>query len=314
VECLYCKKRLGMFASKKSPFCSELHEVAYHDEQAGLALRRVMDPSFANSDPPPPLRLTAPEHSSRGVAEFGLKGLPLRLASTPAPPLCSFDFNGSRPEPVSPKLGGLRAKAPPVSDSALEAEPFAAGAVQLPTLGEGVLPFDLESQPLEPGPPDSAPNSEFPDLTEAVTEAEAVAEAEMLAEAEVWAEADMDGDAELASFRLHPGVAASKHVAIEQNNVSTAATDSAALPLDFPSAVPQAGRRPEIDLALAGKVTPELSLAPLASLGGIELPVSSAISQHRRVAPLVGDDASFAKARIEARFDAASLALSAGES
>jgi hypothetical protein len=58
MQCLYCQKRLGLFASKKRPFCSEAHETAHHDAQSGLALLRLLDPMFMNSDPPPPLSAT----------------------------------------------------------------------------------------------------------------------------------------------------------------------------------------------------------------------------------------------------------------
>ena len=44
MQCLYCHKRLGIFASKKQRFCSELHEVAYNDEQTGV---RVLGDSCA---------------------------------------------------------------------------------------------------------------------------------------------------------------------------------------------------------------------------------------------------------------------------
>ncbi len=46
MQCLYCKKRLGLFASEKRPFCSEAHEVAHQDAQSGFALLRLMDPMF----------------------------------------------------------------------------------------------------------------------------------------------------------------------------------------------------------------------------------------------------------------------------
>lgn len=58
MECLYCKKKLGLFASKRRPFCSEQHEVAYNDENAGLAMRRVMDPLF--TEPTPKEQLASP--------------------------------------------------------------------------------------------------------------------------------------------------------------------------------------------------------------------------------------------------------------
>jgi hypothetical protein len=45
MQCLYCKKRLGLFAFGR-PFCSKSHEVAYQDAQSGFALLRLLDPMF----------------------------------------------------------------------------------------------------------------------------------------------------------------------------------------------------------------------------------------------------------------------------
>ena len=67
MECLYCHKRLGFFASKKRPFCSELHEVAYQDEQQGLALRRVLDPLFTDPVRKAPLQQGPPPGGSLGT-------------------------------------------------------------------------------------------------------------------------------------------------------------------------------------------------------------------------------------------------------
>jgi hypothetical protein len=51
MQCLYCEKRLGLFArlglfTWKRPFCSEQHAVAYQDQQSGMAMSRVLDPRF----------------------------------------------------------------------------------------------------------------------------------------------------------------------------------------------------------------------------------------------------------------------------
>jgi hypothetical protein len=51
MQCLYCSKRLGLFASRKRPFCSESHQVAYQYQLSVAAMRRVLDPIYA--DPPP---------------------------------------------------------------------------------------------------------------------------------------------------------------------------------------------------------------------------------------------------------------------
>ena len=58
MKCLYCNKKLGLFASRKRPFCGEQHEVAYTDEQAGLAMRRVMDPLFTEPIKKAPLQVS----------------------------------------------------------------------------------------------------------------------------------------------------------------------------------------------------------------------------------------------------------------
>jgi hypothetical protein len=58
MQCLYCKKQLGLFASKKRPFCSEEHEVVHQTERTMLALRRVLDPLLTIPVKPKPILLT----------------------------------------------------------------------------------------------------------------------------------------------------------------------------------------------------------------------------------------------------------------
>jgi hypothetical protein len=71
MQCLYCKTRLGLFASRKRPFCSELHEVAYQEEHAEVAMRRVLDPMFTAPVKRPPLRMTHQQNEppAEGVSE-----------------------------------------------------------------------------------------------------------------------------------------------------------------------------------------------------------------------------------------------------
>ena len=61
MQCLYCKKKLGLFASKKRRSARQQHEVAYNDEQAGLALRRVLDPLLTEPARKTPLQPTPQE-------------------------------------------------------------------------------------------------------------------------------------------------------------------------------------------------------------------------------------------------------------
>jgi hypothetical protein len=61
MQCLYCNKRLGLLSFKKRPFCSEPHEVAYHDEQSEVAMRRMMDPLFRVPVEPSPAILATPD-------------------------------------------------------------------------------------------------------------------------------------------------------------------------------------------------------------------------------------------------------------
>src|ERR1700761_4953257 len=108
MQCLYCKKRLGLFASKKRQFCSELHEVAYHDEQSGLAMRRVLDPLFTAAaktpqvrtapTPPPPSQPVEAEPESRPA----LKAAP--VLEVPAPAQGGFCLRQQLPKPAAPDL------------------------------------------------------------------------------------------------------------------------------------------------------------------------------------------------------------------
>ncbi len=114
MQCLYCKKKLGLFASKKRQFCSQQHEVAYHDEQSGLALRRVLDPLFTEPARKTPLQ-PAPQESAP-APEWQTPARPAQeridAGRPPAPP---------PPPPVSPgpSMRRLPAPEPAVSESAV---------------------------------------------------------------------------------------------------------------------------------------------------------------------------------------------------
>ena len=130
MQCLYCKKRLGLFASKKFPYCSELHEVAYHDEMSGLALRRVLDPLFTAPVKSPPLRTTPEQRASPAGSESGA----VALALPPDPPEQSFVAE-ARPSPIPRDPAG--------PSGLIEFEPFA-GQVQLWSSGLGIAAFEAD--------------------------------------------------------------------------------------------------------------------------------------------------------------------------
>jgi hypothetical protein len=132
MHCLYCKKRLGLFASKKRQFCSEVHQAAYHDEQSGLAMRRVMDPLFSTPIKPPPLRTTPePPLAKEEASET------LRLLEPQVPLRGSFCLKQQLPKPSAPNLSA--------ADGLLDVEPFV-GSFQLPSSEGGVLEFTLDSE------------------------------------------------------------------------------------------------------------------------------------------------------------------------
>ena len=108
MECLYCHKRLGFFASKKRPFCSELHEVAYQDEQQGLALRRVLDPLFTDPVRKAPLQQGPPPGGSLGTTARHQVPPVASLASPPRMgPIDAQQMEDARhtETPVQPDLG-----------------------------------------------------------------------------------------------------------------------------------------------------------------------------------------------------------------
>jgi hypothetical protein len=140
MQCLYCKKRLGLFASRKRRFCSESHEVTYHDEQSAMAMRHMMDPAFTAPVAPPAVRTTPElkpspiEHQSK-TPEASPQ--PAMLPPAPDPPLS--DFKQERPEPAASNL----AAAGVGGEVDLTAEP-----VHLPASSLGVLPFNRDSTEL----------------------------------------------------------------------------------------------------------------------------------------------------------------------
>jgi len=62
MQCLFCEKRLGLFAWRR-PFCSTEHAAAYQDQQRGLALSRVMDPRFTGPVLAEPARDPSPSRA-----------------------------------------------------------------------------------------------------------------------------------------------------------------------------------------------------------------------------------------------------------
>src|SRR5579863_301611 len=141
MNCLYCNKRLGFFASKKRAFCSEVHEVAYHDEQAGLAMRRVMDPMFTAPVKAPPLILTPAQKAP--PAEADSEAPSFRRESSP--PQGRYLHQGfPKPVPFDTAAASVT----------LEAEPFTVGTVQLPPMiAGGSFAFDVP----EPSQPATEP-------------------------------------------------------------------------------------------------------------------------------------------------------------
>src|SRR5712692_11798786 len=91
MQCLYCHKRLGLFASRKHPFCSEVHEDWYQDEQSGSLIRRLLEPL---EDPPPfpvpesePVLASAIAPEPQPMPIAGVEPAPAsHLAESPEPP------------------------------------------------------------------------------------------------------------------------------------------------------------------------------------------------------------------------------------
>ena len=144
--CLYCKKRLGLFAGKKK-FCSELHEVAYNDEQSGLAMRRVLDPLFAAPIERAPLPSTREEETSAiavvpGPAKLGTpKPRPVAARPSVDPPLGRIVAQPFRGVPIPPRLTP--------TDGTFPTEPITRGP-QVPSFNEGVIAFEFSEDAVAP--------------------------------------------------------------------------------------------------------------------------------------------------------------------
>src|SRR5258708_38411396 len=96
MQCLYCHKRLGLFASKKRPFCSQLHEEWYQDEQSGSLIRRLRDPfEFA----PPQSPASEPETVLASTIEP--EAPPQSRAPEPEPALASTIEPEPPPMPIA---------------------------------------------------------------------------------------------------------------------------------------------------------------------------------------------------------------------
>lgn len=117
MQCLYCKKRLWLFFSEERPFCSKLHEVAYHDEVS--AMRRLTE--FKDPTEPPAIRARIDRQS--------------RTQPIAVPPVCNFVVERCLPKPAAAAL----AESPVL----LEAEPFDA-PIQFPSSRRSLVGFTLE--------------------------------------------------------------------------------------------------------------------------------------------------------------------------
>ncbi len=142
MQCLYCKKKLGLFASKKHPFCSEQHEVAYTDEQAGVAMRRVMDPLFTQPVQKAPLQKTPLQkdpQSPRSAPASPAVGKVDKSSGHAALPAAPIPARELRPAVEPPEARRFQRVAPPPSASfVLEVRPLAlppdAGSPELTAL------------------------------------------------------------------------------------------------------------------------------------------------------------------------------------
>jgi len=133
MQCLYCDKRLGLFSFKKRPFCSELHEVAYHDERSGLAMRRVLDPLFMVLQSPPSIPATPDLKLPQIDREPTIPPVQRVAVSW----LCNLVVEQGRPKPVAPDLAAAAVL--------LEAETFSGPVVQRPSSRMGVIAFTQDS-------------------------------------------------------------------------------------------------------------------------------------------------------------------------
>ncbi len=257
MQCLYCKRKLGLFASKKRPFCSEQHAVAYQDEQAGLALRRVMDPLFTAPAEKVPLQpgprnppAAKPEvHHESAHARHGSPQLrPAQLAPAPevVEALAGMDLtpHQASAEPEAPAFEPID-NPPPLAPSLEQKQPLP----HPPEIQTELEPFGFEAAPERahlPEPLASLIDDENPPEAgeESSTEPGSI-------EAFPLESSSTQSVAEPASHRLHPAVEQRKPDWIEPYEDQTGATlsEGQAAPLDF-------------ETQLARSLPRELSLDP----------------------------------------------------
>src|SRR5271154_120955 len=94
MNCLYCKKRLWMYFSKKPPFCSKVHEAAYHDEMS--AMRRLVEYTVPFGTPAIPVRRS--QKLSQNTRGSGTPAMPPVVV----PPLGHLVVEWGRPKPIPP--------------------------------------------------------------------------------------------------------------------------------------------------------------------------------------------------------------------
>ena len=126
MHCLYCKKRLWLFFSKKRVFCSKVHETAYHEELS--AMNRLREFTLLVEQP------TLPAPRNRKLSEI-YRESQIQWALSAVVPLCNFAVDQSRQKPVTPD---------PATVLLLGAVSFV-GSIQFPSSQTGVIAIGPDS-------------------------------------------------------------------------------------------------------------------------------------------------------------------------
>ncbi len=230
MQCLYCKKKLGLFASRKMPFCSDEHEAAYNEQQAGIALKRVLDPMFTERLPKTPLSGVSPA-GARKMENAPERATPPFTPPShlqPATPL-ALTRQAALTPPAPEEATFVRIVTPPPQASLLRQpwpipQPYTQTTVFRPfgvepLGGETELPEGLREliedpdQTAEAAPADET-QIEYAQPQETAPEAETAAP---------------EADPLLDSHRLHPVLVQEKPAGVEQEQTAL----SLERPLDF---------------------------------------------------------------------------------
>ncbi len=194
-HCLYCGKRLGFFHNKKKPYCSEVHEDRYLEQQAHSAFERLQDEysetpvhtieeilaskpdaaplplpltaeSPAEPEPVPPSAATGPEHESVTCVQPSPLRQPLALVSTRGPEPTGWLDQGPHPlpgaifleRPVEPEVPPVAAR-PTLPGLILDLDPIH----DLPAPSEASAPVPVPAaRPILPAPIEETPSLAAP--------------------------------------------------------------------------------------------------------------------------------------------------------